>query len=204
MFLKNNKYAVLFIVLILLLIATIVCYYTFKVQKKPLDNNETEVLPSVTETTTNPIVLSTQGNDMIVETHTNSTIRVINEFDKAMFKGKKSILFMWGSWCSNCFVEMKDIKKILNYYKDSNINIVLISHDFEIESLISYLNQDGVDIDAEVLLDLGRVIRATLDPEASTIPITYFINENVEVQYKYDTAITFDKVQQILQDLKWI
>lgn len=201
----KKKKTILIIFVILLIVTLGIYYFVFwnrdaMEEKKNIENESTY---TETESENNKIVLPTTGNDMVIKTKSKSTIRVINEFDESMFKGKKSILFMWGSWCGNCATEMSDLKKILDYYKNSDIHVVFVSHDFDAETLIAYVERDDVDFDTEILLDLGRVIRAHLDPDASTVPVTYFLDENVTVKYKYDTPITFNKVKEILNDLKW-
>lgn len=205
MLFKKKKF--ILITFVILLISALGIYYFVFWNRDNMENEEkntqNESIYTNTESENNKIVLPTTGNDMVIKTKSKSTIRVINEFNESMFKGKKSILFMWGSWCGNCATEMSDLKKILDYYKGSNINVVFVSHDFDAETLITYVEKDDVDFDTEILLDLGRVIRAHLDPDASTVPVTYFLDENVTVKYKYDTPITFNKVQEILKHLKW-
>lgn len=201
----KKKKTILIIFVILLIVTLGIYYFVFwnrdaMEEKKNIENESTY---TETESENNKIVLPTTGNDMVIKTKSKSTIRVINEFDESMFKGKKSILFMWGSWCGNCATEMSDLKKILDYYKNTDIHVVFVSHDFDVQTLITYVERDDVDFDTEILLDLGRVIRAHLDPDASTVPVTYFLDENVTVKYKYDTPITFNKVKEILNDLKW-
>lgn len=207
MSLKYKKNIILsFLVILAALIFAI--YYVSNIfitkNKEDIQNTENENMSTYSEVVKPSIILPTKGNDMVVPTTTSSTIRVINEFDKSMFEGKKNILFMWGTWCTHCLSEMKELKNILDCYKDSDINIVFISHDFDIETLIAYIDKKNMDLDTEILLDLGRVIRTSIDPDASTVPITYFLNEMTEVKYTYNRAITFDEVQQILKDLKWI
>lgn len=195
-----NKIITILIVslLAIALIIFIILYSgTYFVKAKVVTTNSSN--PSINNTDN----ISSTGNDEIVKINSKSTIRIINSYDKRMFEGKKCILLMWGSWCPNCAEEFDDLKEILDYYKDTDIRIVFISHDYELDTLVSFVEREDIDYDTEIYLDLGRVIRSALDPEASTVPVTYFLDENTNVIKKHDQVITLKEVKDIIKEIGW-
>lgn len=148
------------------------------------------------------ITFNEDDNSQIITTKSNSTIRVINYYDKTMFEGKNTILFMWASWCPNCATEMQALNDIIKKYKnDKDVNIVFIAHEFKysgIDGLLSLLEGGTVDFDTEILLDFGRVIRKAIDPEASTIPKTYFLDKNSNILHKLDEAVTVEQIDNLI------
>lgn len=145
-----------------------------------------------------------KNNEQVITTNSNSTIRVVNYYDEEMFKGKNTILFMWGSWCPNCEEEFDDLNKILQIYKnDKDVNIVFIAHEFKqddgnIDSLLNLLEGGTVDFDTEILLDYGRVIRKHIDPEEGYIPRTYFLNKDCSVLEELTEPVTFEQVESLI------
>lgn len=152
----------------------------------------------------NEIVFNEVDNSQIITTNSNSTIRVINYYDEEMFKGKNTILFMWASWCPNCATEMSALNEILAKYKnDTDFDIVFIAHEFKnngIDGLVELLEEGTVNFDTEILLDFGRVIRHEIDPEANTIPRTYFLDKDLNVMYQIDDPITVDQIDDLIQE----
>lgn len=195
------------ITIIAIIISVLVCggifFLSFYTKPTETNNNENANSTHISKEYFNNNLENITDNNHVIKTNSKSTIRNISFFDKTMFEGKKSILFMWGSWCPNCAEEFDDLEEILEYYKDSNIRIQFIAHDFELNTLVDFLERKNINYDTEVFLDLRRVIRGAIDPEASTVPVTYFLDENVNIKYKYDEVITLEKVKEIVKDLGW-
>ena len=199
---KNKK-----ITITAIIISVIVCggifFLSCYTNNETLNNNENTNSIYISKDDFNANLENITDNNHVIKTNSKSTIRNISSFDKTMFEGKKSILLMWGSWCPNCAEEFDDLEEILEYYKDTNINIQFIAHDFELNSLVDFLEREDINYDTEVFLDLKRVIRGAIDPEASTVPVTYFLAENVNIKYKHNEVITLEKVKDIVKDLGW-
>ena len=103
---------------------------------------------------------------------------------------------MFASWCPNCQEEISEIEKILKYYKNSkDVNVVLIAHEYDntVTDLIELVENDVDFGDVEIKIDLGRVIRKTIDPEASTIPISYVVDKNGKVLEVHNESLTLEK-----------
>ena len=149
--------------------------------------------------------IPTNGNDTIILTNTQTRIRIINEFNKNMLTAKKTLFIMFASWCPNCKDEILEIESIINYYKDNkDVNVIVIAHEFNdsnypLDGLISLLENDVNYGDFEIWVDFGRVIRKAIDPEASTIPMSYVVNKNGKILAKHDTTLTLEKAQEMLK-----
>lgn len=155
------------------------------------NNNEEEL-----DNTYDPLELPTEGNNTILTTNSDTTLRVINEYDKNFFTAKKNLLIMFASWCPNCQEEISEIEKLLKHYKNAkDVNVVLIAHEYDntVTDLIDLLENDVDFGDVEVKIDLGRVIRKTIDPEASTIPISYVVDKNGKVLEVHNESLTLEK-----------
>lgn len=198
----NKKIIIIILCVILCLVLSIGAYvviqdYIGRNTGKPNNDN-----PSNESGTQNEIIFNETDNSQIIKTNSNSTIRVINHFDENMFKGKNTILFMWASWCPNCATEMKALNEILAKYKnDKNFEVVFIAHEFKdsgIDTLLELLEGGTVDFDTEILLDFGRVIRHELDPEAGTIPKTYFLDKDLNILHRIDEAVTVNQIDTLI------
>lgn len=195
------KEVFIFIILILFIIAmlALTAWYLIKNNNSLSNNNLPPVYIYGDETNTN---LPTVGNNTLIKTNCDTTIRVINEYTTEFFTAKKNLLIMFGSWCSHCKEELEEIEKIVEYYKDNkNIKIILIAHEYEstISDLITLVEQDFNFGNTEVFVDLKRIIRKSLDTEANTVPIAYIVDKNGTVLEKNDGAITLDIAKDMLK-----
>ena len=149
--------------------------------------------------------IPTSGNDTIYLTDVETRIRIINEYDKNLFTAKKNLLIMFGSWCPNCQEEIKEVSKIINYYKDNkDVNVILIAHEFKesdypLEGIISLVENDVNYGEYEVLVDFNRIIRATIDPSANTVPISYVVDKSGKVLEKNEDSLTLDAAREMLK-----
>lgn len=200
---KSKKITVIAVIAISVLVCIGIFFLSPYTRSTEINNNENTNSIYISKEDFNANLENITDNNHVIKTNSKSTIRNISSFDKTMFEGKKNILLMWGSWCPNCAEEFDDLEEILEYYKDTNINIQFIAHDFELNTLVDFLEREDIDYDTQVFLDLKRVIRGAIDPEASTVPVTYFLDENVTIKYKHDETITLEKVKEIVKDLGW-
>jgi len=144
----------------------------------------------------NTLNLPTEGNNTVLTTQSDTTLRVVNEYDKNFFTAKKNLLIMFASWCPNCQEEISEIEKILKHYKNSkDVNVVLIAHEYSdtVTDLIELVENDVDFGNVEIKIDLGRIIRKTIDPEASTIPISYVVDKNGKILEVHNASLTLEK-----------
>lgn len=189
----NKKGLIISLLLLALLVSInfVIKYYTNNKTKEPINNN-----------TNNGLNLPTTGNDYIIETKSGAKIRVINEYTTEYFTSDKNLLIMFGSWCAHCKEEFEDIKQIVGFYKDNNdVNVILIAHEFEdtVSDLVTLVEEDFKIQNTPVFIDLKRIIRKNLDPEASTVPISYVVDKDGNVLEKYNDAITLDIAKDMLK-----
>ena len=182
------------------------CVYYFmnkSTNNSPTENpsNQSEITNNEQTENTNSLNLPTEGNNTVLTTKSNTTLRVINEYDVSFFTKNKNLLIMFASWCPNCQEEISEIEKILQYYKnDKDVNIVLIAHEYEdtVTDLID-LVENQVDFgNVEIKIDLGRVIRKKIDPEASTIPISYVVDKKGNILESHNDSLTLEKAKEMI------
>ena len=187
---KNHLPVIIVIFILGLIIVGTTIYYFTKLTENTIQNNANN---NEEESDLN---LPSTGNDRIINTNTNTTIRVINDFDKTFFTHNKNLLIMFASWCPNCQKEISEIEKILEHYKnDKNVNIILIAHEYQdtVTDLIDLVENDVDFGKTEIKLDLGRIIRKEIDPEASTIPISYVVDKDGKILEKFNDSLTLEK-----------
>lgn len=176
-FMDKNKFKIILIIFILFCICFFIAcmvYVKFNKKKKVPINQE------------------------IIYTDTNTTIRVIDTFNKSMFQNKDTALIMWATWCKNCEEELEDLKNILNYYKNLDLQVILVAHEFEKQELIDFIQQK-MDFGCEVYLDLNRTIRHNIDEEEDSVPVTYFLDEKCNVINKHRGPISFEKFKELAE-----
>lgn len=190
----NKKVLIASLLLILIFISLYFIIIYFKTKDLPISNEN--------HNTNQTISIPSTGNDYIIETKSGTKIRVINEYTTEYFTADKNLLIMFGSWCSHCKEEFKEIEQIIDFYKDNdNVNIILIAHEFEdsINNLITLIEEDFNIGNTSIFIDLKRIIRQNLDPEASTVPISYVVNKNGNVLRKRAYGITLDGAKDMLK-----
>lgn len=193
------------VIVILLGISVFSVYYIFNNNDVPNISNETTNNNNSETNNENPNLpydIPDKGNLTVIDTNVDTSIRVVNEFDETFTAYDKNLLIMFASWCPNCKEEISEIEKILNRYKNNkNVNVVLIAHEYNdtIADLIDLIENDVNFGNIEVNLDLKRVIRKHIDPDASTIPISYVIDKKGNVLNKYNDSLTLEKAIEMVE-----
>ena len=72
----------------------------------------------------------------------------------ADYRGKVVLLNFWATWCGFCTLEMPNVKRIYDIYKDQGFNVIGVSLDNEESELQGYLKQK--DISWRQIFDLAR------------------------------------------------
>ncbi len=108
-------------------------------------------------------------------------LEIVNEagenFDLKSLKGKKLILSFYASWCGNCLQEMQEIDKIKNT-ELNGIDVVCIT-DESIEKLKQFKEHSGYPF---LFLKLKTQFAQI---NINSIPVTYIVNEKMEVVEEY-------------------
>ena len=200
----QKKYVPILVVVFILglIIGGVSIYYFTKPSANTNISQGSNTVQTGTEENTNSLNLPTEGNNTILTAESDTTLRVVNEYDKKFFTADKNLLIMFASWCPNCQEEISEIEKILKRYKDDkNVNVVLIAHEYNdtVTNLIDLLENDVDFGNVEVKIDLGRVIRKTIDPEASTIPISYVVDKKGKVLSVHNESLTLEKAIEMVE-----
>ena len=137
-----------------------------------------------------------EGNNTIISVDENSSIRIITEYDENMFKGHKSLIFFWASWCSHCQEEYEVVKTAIFNYQNQAYKIFVISHDYEETELAEFMKNN--DFNYEVYFDEARIIRKNINPEASSVPLTYILDETGTLIDSHNGPITLDALNKLI------
>lgn len=189
---KLNKTKILLYIIIFLTILSFISFVYTLIQYVSKKDGE------VSDTDNQNIANSEYTiNNNIISINETSSVRIITEYSENMFKGHKSLIFFWASWCSHCQNELDVLKAAISDYQDKGFTIYLISHDYEVNELVEYMKAN--DINYEVYFDEKRIIRANLDPEASSVPLTYILNEDGKLVDSYESTITLEELDNLIE-----
>lgn len=193
---EKNKKLILICTIILTIIALITFIYTlieYFINKDALNNT----LENNTNSNTKFENTISEVNNTIIKVDEDSSIRIINEYDENMFKGHKSLIFFWASWCSHCQEEYDVVKTAISNYQNQGYEIYVISHDDDQSELAEFMKNN--DFNYEVYFDKTRIIRKNIDPEASSVPLTYILNENAELIDSHNGPITLEELDKLIE-----
>ncbi|GAA0342181.1 TlpA disulfide reductase family protein [Streptomyces olivoreticuli] len=119
------------------------------------------------------------------------------------YKGKVVVLNVWGSWCSPCRGEAKNLVTVANDYKDKGVQFVGINTRdtdpapalrFEKEFEVPYPSL--YDSGGQLLL---RFPKGSLSPQS--IPSTVFVDRNGKIAARAIKALTEDELRKTLDPL---
>lgn len=189
---KLNKTKILLYIIIFLTILSFISFVYTLIQYVSKKDSE------ISDTDNQNIANSEYTiNNNIISIDDDSSVRIITEYDENMFKGHKSLIFFWASWCSHCQEELDVLKTAISDYQDKGFTIYLISHDYDVNELVEYMKVN--DINYEVYFDEQRIIRANLNPEASSVPLTYILNEDGKLVDSYESTITLEELDKLIE-----
>ena len=111
------------------------------------------------------------------------------------FKGKPVILNFWASWCGPCKSEMPDIEEAFLTYGDEIHFLAVNLTDGQqetVETASSYISDNGYTF--PVYFDTS--MEAAYAYNASSIPVTYFIDSDGNLQAYFRGAMSSDIIRQ--------
>ena len=111
------------------------------------------------------------------------------------FQGKPVILNFWASWCGPCQMEMPDIEKSYQEYGDAvHFLIVDLTDGFQetVEKASAFISEKGYTF--PVYFDSDR--EGAYAYSVSSIPVTYFIDDEGNYAAYYQGAMSADILQQ--------
>lgn len=67
-----------------------------------------------------------------------------NDLSLEKYRGNVILLDFWAVWCGPCIAEMPNVKQVYEKYKDNNFQIIGISLDENRNTLVGYLEKEGI------------------------------------------------------------
>ena len=67
-----------------------------------------------------------------------------NDLSLEKYRGNVILLDFWAVWCKPCIAEMPNVKQVYEKYKDDNFQIIGISLDESRNTLVGYLDKEGI------------------------------------------------------------
>ena len=67
-----------------------------------------------------------------------------NDLSLEQYRGNVILLDFWAVWCKPCIAEMPNVKQVYEKYKDDNFQIIGISLDNSRDTLVGYLEKEGI------------------------------------------------------------
>ncbi|MGH4052192.1 MAG: TlpA family protein disulfide reductase [Clostridium sp.] len=112
-------------------------------------------------------------------------------------KGKKVFLNFWATWCPPCKSEMPEIQKLYEETKDTDLVIVAVDIGEPLSEVKSFTSENKYTF--KVLLDSDQSVAAKY--EISSIPTSYFIDEDGNIISKFIGAMNIDKMKSYIKNL---
>lgn len=113
------------------------------------------------------------------------------------FKGKNIYLNFWASWCGPCKLEMPDIEKIHQEYKDKDLVVLAVNLGENKNKVTSFINANKFSF--TVLVDpQGKTARSY---QVSSIPVSVFINKEGLIVSKRAGLMTYSQMEAYVNDL---
>jgi thiol-disulfide isomerase/thioredoxin len=113
------------------------------------------------------------------------------------FKGKNVYLNFWASWCGPCRMEMPDIEKIYQEYKDKDLVVLAVNVGEGQDTVKSFI--DTHQLSFPVLLDSKT--EAARIYKVSSIPVSIFINKEGIIAAKRVGLMTHEEMEAYVAEL---
>lgn len=117
-------------------------------------------------------------------------------FDVEMFKGKVTLVNVWGSWCVPCRQEHPQLMELA---RDSRIQLAGINYKDKPENALRFLNELGNPFDVIGVDESGR---AVIDWGVYGVPETFVVGPDGVIRYKHVGPLTQKSIlEQILPEI---
>lgn len=108
-------------------------------------------------------------------------------------KGKNVILNFWATWCGFCVIEMPDLQKLQDTYKDEDLLVLAINVGETKETVQKFVEEN--DLKLTVLLDKDSSVANTYG--LRSFPSTLAINKKGETVTGYVGMMTYAQMEQL-------
>jgi len=113
------------------------------------------------------------------------------------YKGKNIYLNFWASWCGPCKMEMPDIEKIYQEYKDKDLIVLAVDVGENMDTVNDFVTANQFNF--SVLLDPKGSVAKTY--KVSSIPVSIFINKEGLIVSKKIGLMTHAQMQAYVSEL---
>ena len=100
-------------------------------------------------------------------------------YDIRQSRGKWVFTHFWASWCGPCRKEMPTIQAIVDKFKDSKLEIVLINTAEDEDTVFNFLGITAPDLNT--LMDTDGLVTEQWKPRG--LPATYLVNPEGKIKY---------------------
>lgn len=108
-------------------------------------------------------------------------------------KGKNVIVNFWATWCDFCVVEMPDLQKLQDTYKDDDL-IILAVNVGETKDVVQKFAEEN-KLNLTVLLDTDSNVANTYG--LRSFPSTLAINKKGEIIGGYVGMLTYEQMEKL-------
>lgn len=120
------------------------------------------------------------------------------EVSLSNFKGKKVYINFFATWCGPCKEEMPDLEKLYQETKDDDLVILAISGGEDKTTVENFIKNNNYNF--KVLVDpVGSTNRSY---NISSIPTSYFIDENGNIANKRIGLMTLENMKTYVENIK--
>jgi peroxiredoxin len=117
------------------------------------------------------------------------------------FRGQKVIVNMWATWCPPCRVEMPDMQKIYEKYKDENATIIAVnmtSSEKSLDSIPNFLDEFGITF--PVVLDEHNKVGEIYQVYA--LPTSLIIDSKGIIQQKISGPMNYEMMEKFVSEIR--
>jgi len=111
------------------------------------------------------------------------------------YKGEKVVLNFWATWCKPCREEMPDLQ---SFYSKSDSDVVILAINMDAHNDVKGFI-DSYDVTFPILLDEEDEISNMY--RVISLPTTYFIDENGEIDQKHIGQISYDQLEEVVEQM---
>jgi len=201
---KNKKLIVIILIIIGVIIASILLrIFMFKYLSKKIVEEQKEVQKKIENEIKKSESYSIQMNDIINvgETAPDFTLEDLdgNKVSLKDFKGEKIVyLNFWATWCPPCRMEMPDLNRLYEEYKDEDV-IVLAVNLGESEKIVREFIEEN-QYTFPVLLDKSQKVGINYNTFA--IPTSVIIDKEGVVRVYVPGLLTYEEMKEALDSAR--
>lgn len=165
----------------ILILAIIISVLTAGCAEKPQVTPEKPTEQQEQSQSANAII----APDFELETLDGTTVKLHDLRDKNV------ILNFWATWCGFCVIEMPDLEKLQEKYKDEDLLVLAINVGESKEDVAKFVAENGLDL--TVVLDKNMAVSNNYG--IRSFPTTIAVNKKGEAVRGYVGMLTYEQME---------